>query len=170
MLAPFTVLARQEAFSTQIGDKNALHVRRDRPPVFSCGFLRSFFHVIRHPDRYCRSFCHVSQCVQLTFIFDEFMLHSVAHKRNSLHLRNNVSMENDMNATSANDTGLTADAVERLDAFARETGTKPPSVLEDQGVGATFTTEFLAYCQRTGLSLDWFIFGTGRRTWMEDRA
>lgn len=75
-----------------------------------------------------------------------------------------------MNATFANNTGLTADAVERLDAFARETGTKPPAVLEDQGDGATFTTEFLAYCQRTGLSLDWFIFGTGRCTWMEDRA
>lgn len=73
-----------------------------------------------------------------------------------------------MNAISANDGGLTADAVERLEDFARETGTEPPAVLEDQGDGATFTTEFLAYCQRTGLSLDWFIFGTGRRTWSED--
>lgn len=36
--------------------------------------------------------------------------------------------------------------------------------------GATFSTPFLAYCQQTGLSFDWFYFGTGARTWSEDRA
>lgn len=71
----------------------------------------------------------------------------------------------------ANDTGLPAGARERLDGFARDTATMlPASILEDQGTGSTFSTDFLAYCQRTGLSLDWVWFGTGDRTWSEERA
>ena len=76
-----------------------------------------------------------------------------------------------MNAISATDTGLPHGARERLDSFARETGTTlPASILEDQGDGSTFSTDFLAYCHQTGLSLDWVWFGTGARTWSEAEA
>lgn len=71
----------------------------------------------------------------------------------------------------ADDTGLPAGARERLNNFACDTATKlPASILEDQGTGSTFSTDFLAYCHQTGLSLDWVWFGTGDRTWSEARA
>lgn len=71
----------------------------------------------------------------------------------------------------ANDIGLPAGARERLDNFANDTATTlPASILEDQGTGSTFSTDFLAYCHQTGLSLDWVWFGTGDRTWSEERA
>lgn len=76
-----------------------------------------------------------------------------------------------MNAISATDATLPAGALDRLALFSLETGATPPAaILEDHGDGATFSTPFLAYCQQTRLSLDWFYFGTGARTWSEDLA
>lgn len=84
-----------------------------------------------------------------------------------------------MNAISANDTDLpgasipavTYPAVDpairaRLYAFAADTGTTPPQhiLVDEYGDGGTFTTEFLAYCTETGLSLDWAWFGEGPQT------
>lgn len=65
-----------------------------------------------------------------------------------------------MNAIFVNDAALPAGARERLDEFARETGTTPPAcVLVDEGEGNTFSTEFLRYCQENDLSLDWLWWG-----------
>lgn len=68
-----------------------------------------------------------------------------------------------MNAISATDTALPSGALERLALFAEWTGTTPPArVLIDQGDGATFSDEILAYAYRNGLSLDWFWLGDER--------
>lgn len=65
------------------------------------------------------------------------------------------------------------EARQRLDEFAAETGTTPPEhvLIDECGDGGTFTTEFLAYCRNTGLSLDWVWSGEGNKSvvW-EDRV
>lgn len=56
----------------------------------------------------------------------------------------------------ANNTPYPAGMLDRLTLFAEWTGTTPPdTILEDQGDGWTFSTEFLAYCNANGLNLDW---------------
>lgn len=61
----------------------------------------------------------------------------------------------------ANNTPYPAGTLDRLALFAEWTGTTPPeTILEDQGDGWTFSTEFLAYCDTNGLSLDW--------VWLDD--
>lgn len=75
-----------------------------------------------------------------------------------------------MNAIFVNDAALPAGALERLNAFSLESGTTPPDcILVDEGDGNTFSTEFLHYCQTTGLSLDWFYFGEGAQTVSRER-
>ncbi len=76
-----------------------------------------------------------------------------------------------MTAISANDPGLPVGVCERLERFARETGTVVPgSVLDGEGEDRTFSDEFLSYCATTGLSLDWVWFGRGASTWSGERA
>ena len=72
-----------------------------------------------------------------------------------------------MNAISANNAALPAGALERLNAFASESGTTPPDCIlvdEGDGNGNTFSDEFLFYCMMTNLSIDWVYFGTGSQT------
>jgi len=61
---------------------------------------------------------------------------------------------------------MPADARQRLDAFAAQTGTTPPehALIDEHGDGATFTDDILDYCLNTGLSLDWLWVGEGPQT------
>lgn len=68
-----------------------------------------------------------------------------------------------MNAISANDTGLSGDALDRLALFAEWTGTMPPErILVGAGEDATFSDEMLTYAKAHGLNLDWFVLGDER--------
>lgn len=63
----------------------------------------------------------------------------------------------------ATNTGLSADALDRLALFAEWTGTTPPEVLtEEDEDGPTFSREMLAYCNRFGLNLDWLVLADER--------
>ncbi len=60
----------------------------------------------------------------------------------------------------ATDNGLPQEAMQRLVTYAAMTGTAPPSIVtEGKGEDLTFSDELLAYCDRTGLSLDWLMHG-----------
>lgn len=61
-----------------------------------------------------------------------------------------------MNAISANDKGMPA-TMKRLAQFGAWTETTPPTQILD-GDGAP-TSDLLAYCQKTGLSIDWLFCG-----------
>ena len=70
-----------------------------------------------------------------------------------------------MNAISANDTGLSAEAKERLARFAEWTPTTPPETIKD--AEGCLTDDFLAYCVENGLSLDWVLLGDAMPLVME---
>lgn len=60
----------------------------------------------------------------------------------------------------ANNTPYPAGMTDRLALFAEWTGTTPPdTILEDQGDGWTFSTEFLTFCALNGMSIDWVWLG-----------
>lgn len=60
----------------------------------------------------------------------------------------------------ANDTGLPQEAMQRLHGFGASTRTTPPSIVtEGEGEELTFSDDLLDYCNRTGLSLDWLMYG-----------
>lgn len=65
-----------------------------------------------------------------------------------------------INSVLRADTGLPSDALARLAQFATSAGTSlPEKITEGAGEDLTFAPDFLSYCNRTGLSLDWLIYG-----------
>ena len=58
--------------------------------------------------------------------------------------------------------------LDRMALFAEWTSTTPPeNVLEDQGDGWTFSTEFLEFCALNGLSSDWVWLGDAKSLVLE---